>query len=175
MFASYCSQAQSIPLYLGISTGLENPTGIIGVHAEAPITSKISIGSGVGMGIWGTKVALDGKYYFTDYTSGWALGAGLNYSTGTGNYEKRQLINTDKTIEVKLLPVTTAYGSVYKYWRLGRNHKFYLQSGYALRLNKKSYNVKETYTLTNDDKIQMKSLAPGGFMFALGFSFNIAR
>ena len=49
--------------YLGFSSGLENPVGLLGVNVDFPI-SNFSIGGGLGLSSWGLKLATEGRYYF---------------------------------------------------------------------------------------------------------------
>jgi hypothetical protein len=170
--------AQEAPskLYLGVSTGMENQTGLIGGHVEVPLTNRISILGGMGLSVWGGKLSAEGRYYFNDCSSGWAVGAGLIHSTGFKGYDVSITGGTQRPANMRLLPVNNVFGSVYHFWQLGKGrNKFYVQGGYSARLSDKYYEFKDVYKPTSQEQRFMRSLSPGGLMIAAGFTFSLAH
>lgn len=59
------SGSNSCPkVYLGLSTGINNQTGLIGLNLDVPVTEYLSLGSGVGISSWGYKTYFEGRFYF---------------------------------------------------------------------------------------------------------------
>lgn len=161
--------------YVGISTGLNNQSGLLGPNFDIPITKWFSFGLGAGRSSWGFKGYSEGRFYLGDCNRKFALGAGMTYNTGIKNFTTA-LPTTDGTTDVKLVfePSLNASFSAYYFFNLGRdgNHRFYLQAGYSYPLDDMVYQVKSKHTLTDEGKAVMQILSPGGVIFALGFSFG---
>src|SRR5690606_12762589 len=60
-------------VYIGFSTGINNPVGLIGPQVDLAIAPSVSISSGFGLSSWGYKTYLEGRYYFKPCNRGWAL------------------------------------------------------------------------------------------------------
>lgn len=160
--------------YLGLSTGLENPAGLLGVNLELPI-QDFSVGAGLGYSLWGAKVYCEGRYYFSPCNRGWAVGLGVSHSSGFQNLTINQETNVGKAdVVFDLKPQTNVFFSGYHFFRLGQRHRFYLQGGYSARLTNDIYSIKSpNFYLTSNGDAAMRVLAPGGLILALGFSFGI--
>lgn len=174
-------KAVSCPkFYLGISTGFNNPTGIIGPHIDIPI-NDFSISTGIGLSTWGLKLAAEGRYYFRPCNKGWAVGAGITHSTGLGRYNGEVVLSSGlkSKLDIELKPVTNAMLSVYHFWKIGRQNRFHLQMGYSARLTNDVYEVKtlgtsgKPFSLSDDQDRAFNILAPRGFIASLGFSFAL--
>jgi hypothetical protein len=74
-------------IYSTVSTGFNNSTGLIGFILDVPVEKSVSAEAGVGVGTWGYKLSVAGKYYFKPCHRGLAIGAGLTYCTGLANYQ----------------------------------------------------------------------------------------
>ncbi|RYD58777.1 MAG: hypothetical protein EOP56_04100 [Sphingobacteriales bacterium] len=162
--------------YLGVSTGLENPSGLLGVNVELPFDA-VSIGSGVGLSSWGAKAYLEGRYYLNPCNRGLAFGLGASHSTGLSDFVlKGAETNIGKQdITMDLNPVTNVYFSTYYYFNLGKSgrNRFHLQGGYSARLTEDIYTMKSAFYFNANGERAMKMLAPGGLILALGFSFGL--
>jgi hypothetical protein len=169
---------QSCPkLYIGLSTGLENQSGLIGFNMDAPITGKFSLGAGAGLSSWGYKAYGEGRFYFGECNKGWALGAGVTYNTGLKNFTSTMPTTMgDRDVLMNLNPATNVFLAGYRFWNMGRRgHRIYLEVGYSYRLQEDNYAILSYHTLTSDGKQVMKILQPGGLIVAFGFSFGVAR
>lgn len=177
---SFLSKAQmgSCPkFYLGLSSGLNNPAGLVGLNIDVPVTSNVSLGTGGGISSWGYKFYGEGRYYFRECNRGWALGAAFVYNTGLPslNLELGTNIGT-QTVLVDLEPVPAVTLSGYHFFNMGRaGHRFYLQFGWSQRFVDKAYTIQSGVTLNTEGEQAMQILTPGGVVFGVGFSFALAK
>lgn len=164
-------------LYIGVSTGLEMPSGLIGFNIDVPVTEKFSLGGGAGLSSWGYKAYGEGRFYFGKCNRGWALGAGATYNTGLTNFSSTLPTTMgDATVGMTLNPKTNVFIAGYRFWNLGRSgHRIHLAVGYSIRTDDDNYAVTNGYTLTSEGKQVMTILAPGGLMVGVGFTFGVVR
>lgn len=163
-------------IFLGTSSGLENPSGILGVNFEVALVEKFSIGAGAGLSSWGNKLYGEVRYYLDDCYRGWAFGAGVTHNTGLADFEPQMPTTAgDKKVLVDLKPVTNGFISAYRFWRLGRRtNRFYTMGGYSFRFTDDVYTMKSDDKLSSQGEQAMKILAPGGLSLALGLSFDLS-
>lgn len=162
--------------YLGVSTGLENQAGLLGFTVDIPIVSQVSVGGGLGLSSWGTKLYAEGRYYFKPCQRGWAIGAGISHNTGLTNFTTDLPSGSGGNVSTTLdfEPVTNGFVAGYHFFNLGRRgHRFYLQAGYSFRLTDDNYKVLYGGPLSADARQVLDILQPGGLMLALGFSFGL--
>jgi hypothetical protein len=173
----YKSEPACPKVYLGVSTGLENPAGLVGFNMDVPVTGQFSLGAGLGLSTWGYKTYGEARFYFNPCNRGWAIGTGISYNTGLKDFTtKLPTTAGDRDVLLDLNPTTNAFVSGYRFWDLGRRgNRFYLQVGYSIRLTEDYYKNKSAYTLTNDGTSVLQILAPGGLMCAVGFSFGLGK
>ncbi|HEY1032038.1 MAG TPA: hypothetical protein VGD89_09705 [Flavipsychrobacter sp.] len=172
------SKSGSCPkLYIGVSTGLENPAGLLGFNIDVPVTQQFSLGAGGGISSWGYKAYGEGRFYFDKCNRGWALGTGVTYNTGLSNFSTSLPTTVgDQTVRLDLEPKVNVFVAGYRFWNLGRNgHRIWLQVGYSLRLDEDNYTILSGHTLTADGDQVMTILAPGGLMVGVGFSFGVVK
>lgn len=174
----YRNRQESCPkFYIGLSTGINNQSGILGVNFDIPVTTQFSLGTGLGFSSWGYKTYGEGRFYFKECNRGWALGAGVTYNTGIRDIplEMPTTIGTTEVI-MDWEPMANVMFSAYHFFNLGRGgHRFYLQLGWSQALNNAPYTVKSFHTLTSEGETAMNLLSPGGLIFAFGFSFGLGR
>jgi len=171
------AQTLSPRLYGTLSTGLENPYGAVGGNLELCLAGKVSVAAGAGISLWGMKYAGEAKYYFNNSGRGWAIGAGISHSRGMSGYDiEVEDAAGKRSVDMILKPVSNVYGAVYRYWKLGKgNNRFHLQAGYSARLSDTYYTFNETYIPTKSEQSFLRSMSPGGLMFAAGFSFALSK
>ncbi len=61
--------------YFGMSTGMNNPNGILGFNVDIPY-KQVSVGGGVGVSTWGNKIYAEARYYLRPCQQGLAFGGG---------------------------------------------------------------------------------------------------
>lgn len=54
--------------YLGISSGINNHSGFLGVNFDVPVTTQFSLGTGVGLSSWGYKAYGEGRFTLKNAT-----------------------------------------------------------------------------------------------------------
>lgn len=163
-------------LYIGISTGIENPSGLMGFNMDVPV-KNLSLGAGTGFSSWGYKSYFEARYYFKPCNRGWAVGTGVTYNTRSQNYTINLPTTLgDQDVSMILNHKTNVYIAGYRFWNLGKGGgRFYLGLGYSFRLDENNYSITSGHVLTNDGKTVMRILAPGGLMIAAGLSFGILK
>lgn len=174
---SYRSEASCPKLYMGISSGIENPVGLIGFNIDVPVVQSFSLGTGFGRSSWGWKTFADARFYFGKCNSGWALGTGVTYNTGIKDFVT-QLPTTygDRNVTLDFKPKVNAFFAAYKFWHVGhKGNRIYINIGYSFRLDDDNYTVKSLHTLTDDGKQVLQVLAPGGLMIGFGFNFAVVK
>lgn len=161
--------------YVGVSTGLENQSGVLGPNFDIPLLPRLSFGVGAGRSTWGFKGYSEARVYLGECNRQLALGTGVTYNTGIKNYTT--LLPTtggDANVDFELHPSLNAFASIYYFFNLGRegDHRFYLQTGYSYPISTDVYTIESDHVLTADGETVMQILRPGGVIFALGFSFG---
>ncbi len=165
-------------LFFGLSSGINNSVGVLGLQMDAVIDKNMVLGVGIGLSSWGYKMAA----YFQSYSGSpykfYGKG-GLSWNSGLPDFEvELELKNGDmQDVMMDLNPVTNGILALGYAWKVGRRNKIYLEGGYAINLKNKDY-----YTLI-DDSVELSStservlrvLRPGGLIISLGFNFAIGN
>ena len=163
-------------LYLTISTGLNNNTGLIGGSLDLAVAKYVSIDAGVGIGSWGEKFALGAKYYLEPCHRGWAFGGGISYETGLNNYQNNMetIDGYTEPVVLNLLPQTNLFFAAYRYWNIGKRHsRCYIELGYSKSLTTNKWEQVGGTELSSNSVNVMNILSPGGIIVAAGFSFGL--
>jgi hypothetical protein len=164
------------PIYITVSTGINNNTGVVGVGLEVPVTKQLSVEGGVGASTWGTKVYGGGKYYLRPGHRGWAFGAGITYNSGIATFnETLATINDDnEPVTLDLKPQVNLFLAAYQYFRLGRgNNRFYLEYGFSVPMSGgDKFDQTGGTEITSSSASAVRFLSPGGIIVAAGFSFG---
>lgn len=161
-------------LYLGVSTGVNNLGGLIGVQLEIAATPKLLIGIGAGLGNWGYKLGFNAHYY-PKGVKGVFFKGGFLRATGLTNFETEMELSDGRNSDVvmDLKPVDNVFVTIGHSWKVGRKNRFYIEGGYAIALTTDYYEVTSGETLSEDSKSMMQILRPGGLIAALGFEFGM--
>ncbi len=166
--------------YIGFSTGINNPVGLLGPQVDIAISPSVSIGTGIGLSSWGFKTFVEGRYYFRPCNRGWAIGSGFTYNTGGNNIElqNQKTIYGDGTVMVDLHSQANFMASAYHFFSLGRSgrNRFHLQAGFSVPLGTKGEFIQRGGApLTSTGVDNIRAIAPGGLILGLGFSFGAGR
>lgn len=161
--------------YIGFSSGINNPVGIIGPQVDIAVSPSFSIGSGVGLSTWGVKTFLETRYYFKPCNRGWAIGGGFTYNTGAKGVELNDVetIYGNRDIVVDQKSQANFMLSGYHFFSMGTRHRFHLQAGFSIPLSDREFT--SNFPLTSDGRDQVAILAPGGIILGFGFSFGAGR
>ena len=169
------NKSDSLPVvYLGIGSGINNYTGLIGLSVNLRAYDKIFLQGGIGIGSWGTKMTI-GLRYDLSYKKGWSFGVGLSTCSGLKDF-KTNLELQDGTTKEVLLDLNRAntlnLKATYNFM-LGKNNNFYLDFGYALPLDASPWKVKDGSVISSTSNSVMAMVAPGGILLGLGFMFGL--
>ena len=167
-----CSKA-----YIGFSTGINNPAGLLGLNIDVPVTAHFDLNAGVGIGTWGNKIYGEARYFLRPCHLGWAFGAGVTYATGLNNFTTNlETTAGDKEqVTLDLYSRTNVYLAAYRFWQLGRRaNRIYLELGVSVPVSAgDAYQQTAGNTIDDNSKNTMKVLTPGGLMAGVGFMFGI--
>ena len=170
--------ASSCPrVYIGFSTGINNPVGILGPQIDIAVLPVLSFATGIGLSTWGYKTYLEGRYYFKTCNRGWAVAGGVTHNTGLDRVEltDAETIAGEMDVTVELKPQTNFMISGYHFFNLGRSgrNRFHLQAGYSVPITEVQYRQLSGAPLTRKSSDAVMAIAPGGLILGLGFSFGV--
>jgi hypothetical protein len=158
--------------YIGLSTGINNIAGFAGLTFELPFTPNFSGKIGAGIGAWGVKLGLAGKYY-ANFPESWSFGAGYSTASGIKNVDL-DLGNGSSTQKIKM-NLDRAHNLdlvIGKAW--GEKIKFNIEFGYAVRISGGTYEpVNKSEILSADSKRVLDVLSPDGLIFGMGIAFRL--
>lgn len=177
------SATDSLPkFYLGIGTGVNNYTGILGVGIDFRVYHSVILRAGIGIGTWGSKVTIGVRYEMEQFKGrGWVMGLSYSYCSGLSNFQTQLAVDTstfyagtvNKQVTLNLLPASTLNLTASYNWTFHKHNKFYLEFGYALALQSAPYEVLDGSMLDYTSQIVLKELSPGGLVLDLGFMFAL--
>ncbi|WP_258104651.1 hypothetical protein [Marinoscillum sp. MHG1-6] len=157
--------------YLGISSGIDNYTGLLGLGAQVPIIDKFALRGGAGLGAWGGKLSAGVKY---ESLVKKGLGVGLSYSHCTGANDLVLTLDDGtgdpRDIDMDLLPVGSVNLTANYNWVFKKGDKlFYLEYGYAFGTGgSKYYKINDGSVLTSGEELILRIMRPGGIILAMG-------
>ncbi len=169
--------------YIGLSTGIDNPAGVVGLDFNIRVANYITVDVGAGPGTWGNKLYLGGKYYLKEAHRGWALAGGFTFSSGEENVKLNLYTlnnNTKEKIALSLKPEDNAFIAVYHYWNLGKKYnRFFVDFGKSIALHPPHYHEIYGDPLSDEGKQRVRNLSPGeflgGIMLGVGVNFGLYR
>ncbi len=162
--------------YIGTSTGMNNPTGVLGLDFNIRLADKVTLDAGAGVSTWGNKLFVGSKYYLKPFQRGFAFGGGLTFNSGQDNRTARlETVNGRQRVTLMLKPQANIYVAAYRYWNLGRRYnRFFVDLGWSVPLLTHRYEeLHGSPPLTAKGRQREEMRAPGGLMFGAGFSFAL--
>ena len=160
-------------LYLGLGTGLESFSGLIGITGDFRASNNFFIRAGAGLGSWGGKFSVGLR---NESKRGNSIGYGIYLSRATGLKSFTYNLETttgDKDVNLELLPGFTLNPTISYKWLIHDLHRFFIEAGYAIPLQTDPWKVTDGSELTEDSKNLLHMLSPGGFSIGLGFQFAL--
>ena len=175
---SYTKKKQRPPFALiGVSSGINNPSGMLGVDFEFPIKKYLVLGTGLGFSSWGNKSHFDCKYFIKRRQLGWAVTAGLAFNSGVYNFRARlhTVNNTRQEVTFNMNPVGTFYLGVARYFRCGKGpNRFFTTAGWNVPFSPPNYQI--VYNgpgLADQSSRYIRFREPGGLMLGLGMLWGL--
>ena len=162
--------------YLGLSTGINNFNGLLGINGEIRVINNFTIAGGAGIGSWGYKLAGAVRYYI-HYPKGLYFAIGYSSAIGAPGVEI-ELETTrpggNQMVELDLHPANNLNLSASYQWRLGRRFRLGLEFGYSFPLQDRAWElVSEDVILSDASEEVMDFLTPGGLVLGFGFSIGL--
>lgn len=170
-------EIQPASAYLGLSTGLNNMTGILGTQFEIVATKNIRFGGGIGLSTWGTKWALNVQYYPQGWYKFYVKG-GYSRNSGLDDFETDLELSSGNTepVRMDLNPVGNVFFTAGYAWKVGKRNKFYIEGGYAVPLDTEDYyTLLDPVELSSTSEQVLQLMRPGGLVIALGINFAVGR
>jgi hypothetical protein len=159
--------------YLGIGTGLESFSGVIGMTGDFRLQDNYFVRLGAGIGSWGAKFSAGIR---AEKKAGNSIGYGvyISWATGLKNFSTQLETTTgNKDVKLDLLPGYTLNPTFSYKWLIRKSHKFYIEAGYAVPLQKNVWRVLDNSQLTDSSRKVMEILQPGGLSIGFGFQFAL--
>lgn len=158
--------------YIGLASGVESFTGIIGVSLEAKVAKSIALYAGAGIGGWGAKISGGAKLYRA-FPYKWAYCVSLSNASGLKDYKaKLETQSGTKDVLMDLRPCQTFNLTAQHHWKMGIKNRFNIEFGLSFALTKIAYTIKDGSVLTPASTTLMEVLQPGGLMAGIGFTFG---
>lgn len=157
--------------YLGLGTGLESFSGVIGITGDLRVQNNFFIRAGAGIGSWGGKLSFGLR---NEKKLGKSVGYGVYVSRATGLKNFTTPLETTygtKDVKLDLLPGFTLNPTISYKWLIHDLHRFFIEAGYAIPLQTDPWTVKDGSVLTDNSKMVMRILQPGGFSIGMGIQF----
>lgn len=160
--------------YIGIGTGINSYTGMLGVSGALRLQNKLFLRGAVGLGGWGKKYSIGIKYDAKHY-SGWSYCLGYSYHPGMDDMKVKMEVTSGVSKEVVMdyLSTSTINMALAYRWKMGRKNNFNLEFGYALPLKQKPWKITDGSVLSSTSETVMRMVKPGGLVFGLGFTFGL--
>jgi len=163
------------PYYIGLSTGINNLGGLLGLDVEYSLNNTSTAGAHIGLGTWGIKTGIDAKYYRKECHTGWAYGLGISFASG--NREQSwplETISGRKNVLLQLHPQAGVQLEILRYFPIGKHgHRLWTELGWNQRFTRKVYSVLDGQTLSLMADRSINLLCPGGLVIAGGYSMGI--
>ena len=163
-------------VYLGVETGVNSYTGILGLSAFIRANKTLFIKAGIGEGSWGYKTSV-GLKLDNDSTGNWSYGIGYSLCSGANNVKinmSAQNVGT-KDVSIDLYKASCIQFTITRNWKVGcnRTNIIYLDLGYSFALEKKRWKVTDGSNLTDESISLITFLQPGGLILGFGFTFGL--
>ena len=162
------------PYYLGISMGLNNPSGLLGFQFDYSLKPTTGVSAHLGLGTWGFKTAFLYHYFRQSCHRGWNYGAGLSLASGIRNNSLNlETISGYKNVQINCLPQLGLQFNIMRAIALGKNgHRLNLGGGWNQRITRKVYTVNDANQLTLQADRLLNTLCPGGLTLSAAYSIG---
>jgi hypothetical protein len=168
--------------YIGLGTGINNPSGFLGLDFNLRLGKFVTLDIGAGPGTWGNKLFIGVKDYLRKNHRGWALGGGITFSSGEEHTDFRlnTISGSNEKVSFNLRPEENAYIAVYHYWTLGKKYnRIYVTLGKSVPFHPPRFRQNGGNPVTDESRDHVRALSPGSFLGGImiggGISFGMYR
>ena len=170
-------KSDTLPSFsIGLGSGINNFTGLIGLSVGIRFIDKLSIRAGFGTGFWGAKYT-GGLKYDMRYNGGWSYGIGYSICPANNTMEMPVFDDkgkdTGKKYTITFLKASTINVTATRSWKIGRRNTLYLDLGYAVALEDKPWKILTREPLPESNEFIYKLYKPGGLIIGFGFTFGL--
>ncbi len=161
--------------YIETSTGVNNPSGLLGLDFNVCLASCVTLDAGIGTSTWGNKLFLGSKYYLKSPQRGFAFGGGFTFNSGQENRQvNTETVNGKAPVSVSFKSQPNAFLAAYHYWTLGRRYnRFYTMLGWSVPMHSPHIAQVSGPAITQSGRDHLERRAPGGLIVGFGFSFSL--
>lgn len=162
-------------LDVGSSFGVNNSGGqglISGFNLMADLrpVDFLSLGAGVGRGLWGVRFTAHSRVYPLGVSRGFFLQGALAHNLG-----RKTWLGEEDGVDLSVIrsAVTTANASLGYRMDMGRRRWLAFEGGWAYRLDPATYRTGGERELTDSEERNLRFARPGGLILGIsgGFSF----
>ncbi|NMO15694.1 hypothetical protein HPC49_02385 [Pyxidicoccus fallax] len=164
-------------LDVGGSFGLNNAGGIgfftgFGLAADLRLVDSLSVGAGVGGGLWGPRFTAHSRIYPLGVSRSFFLQGALAHNLGRNNWVGGD-DEEDGGVHVTRSDVTTANASLG--WRkdLGSRGWLVFEAGWAFRLDTPRFQTGGERPLTEMEEQVLRFARPGGVVLGISGGFSV--
>ena len=168
-------EQESSAIYLDLSTGIDNHTGVLGIGATIPFAKRFAFRGGVGIGVWGTKASIGVKRQDL-FQSGWGFGLGYSFCSGIDDIDITftDTSGASRVVNMTLKNAGSLNLTINHSWTIWNKGLIFLESGYAVPTGPDTpYEVNSGGPLTADEELIMQILRPGGIILAIGIQIGL--
>ncbi|WP_164017507.1 hypothetical protein [Pyxidicoccus trucidator] len=162
-------------LDVGGSFGFNNAGGVgfftgFGVAADVRLVDFLSLGAGVGGGLWGPRFTAHSRVYPLGVSRSFFLQGALAYNLGHDSY-----FDEDSRDEVRIsrAGATTANASLGYRMDLGSRGWLAFEAGWAFRLRPAEYRATGRRELTDAEEQALRFSRPGGILLGISGGFSV--
>jgi hypothetical protein len=162
-------------LDVGGSVGFNNAGGLgfftgFGLAADLRLVDFLSVGAGVGGGMWGPRFTAHSRVYPLGVSRGLFLQGALAYNLGARSWLD-EAIRAEGRVDRD--PVTTANASLGFRKDMGARGWLAFEAGWSFRLNPARYHAVGLSVLTEDEKEELRFARPGGVLLGISGGFSV--
>ena len=163
--------APEYDLYLGLSSGINYFTGMLGPNIEVRAIKNLTFNGGIGIGGWGYK-ASGGLRYYINYPAGISFNVGYSWTSGLDEfiYEFELQNGSKQDVELNLLSASVVNLSIAYHWKIKQRIRINIETGYSVPTSSKAYEVVTNVELSDLSKTTLRIMQPGGLILGIGFS-----
>lgn len=167
-------------VYLGVGTGINSPSGFLGLRFDGQVSDKLVLGVGAGLSTWGYKVSFNAQL---KTPSNWCPMLSFAHNTGATNVpleiqEEVGATVVSKTVNFDLDGLNSLSFGVEKQWFTPRGNRLGLTLGYAILVTSGGYyrtvNPAEANSYDRQaTDLAFRIVAPGGIIVGFNYCFKL--